>query len=155
MGNSRREKPGVGRVGFPFMVTSLLNLRPIIRTKLKYSPIVLQYMRSKGNTTTIYPSDNFVLDTPSPFQPSSLPQSKRICLRELMTGYIVDCDLPFSISDNEYTQSLLHLVDPQLAEQMSMGKTKMRTSLENISGKRYKGSRGASNRSYERSIYYN
>src|ERR1700694_337464 len=40
MSNYIRENPGVGGVGFPFMVNSLLNLRPIIITKLKYGPAV-------------------------------------------------------------------------------------------------------------------
>jgi len=75
---------------------------------------------------------NASLKRPSPFQPSSVPQAKMMRLHELMTGYIVDYDLPFSTFENEYIQSLLRLMDPKLAEQLSMGKTKMRTTLEKI-----------------------
>src|ERR1700694_2802808 len=158
MGNSIREKPGVGGVGFPFMVTSTADNKnkaevwscSICDRRGTPQVFICQSTSSSihhlNETHKIFESSsqsdqepsvldiqrNASLKRPSPFQPSSVPQAKMMRLHKLMTSYIVDYDLPFSTFENEYIQSLLRLMDPKLAEQLSMGKKKMRTTLEQI-----------------------
>jgi hypothetical protein len=46
---------------------------------------------------------------------SNIPRAKICRVRELLVGYIVDCDLPFTVFESEYIRELFRQLDPDLA----------------------------------------
>ena len=64
--------------------------------------------------------------------PSSIPQAKLSRARELLVGYIVDCDLPFTALESVYIKELLAQLDPGFAAELPQSRSTIGRDVKDV-----------------------
>jgi hypothetical protein len=64
--------------------------------------------------------------------PSSIPQAKISRARELLVGYIVDCDLPFTALESVYIKELLKQLDPGFAQELPQSRSTIGRDIKEV-----------------------